>query len=197
MQQKQFAHVDLLSQLLSFLDQDVNFCLFLLKCTKMRNDVTTQSCDAVQRKAPWSSDKSCNESPPLITRAVVYKADGNFCVWMAFNHTKTHICRRPHLLIETLYLQTNKLLKKKTSALKCVSLETILKPSPAIIFKKQVKSLPTPHILKIPLSQEQRLTGTKLFVRAVLLALSHTVSASGCFVGRGIPLFCTGKALLL
>lgn len=148
-QQEQFAHIDLLQWLLSFLDQDVNFCLFLLQRTKKCNEVTTaQSCDPVQRKAPWSSDKSCKASPPLIPRAVVYKPDGNLCVRMAFNRTKTHVCRRPGLLIETLYLQTSKLVRKKnqnqSSILKCVSLETIPKPSPAIVFKKQVNPLPLP-----------------------------------------------------
>lgn len=93
----------------------MNFWSFLLKCTKMCNDITTaQSCDPVQRKVSWSSEKSCKGSPLLILGAVVYKPDGNFCVRMAFNHAKTHICRRPGLLIETQYLQTNKLLKKET-----------------------------------------------------------------------------------
>lgn len=102
--------------------------------------------------------------------AVVYEPDGNFCVWMAFSHTKTLICSRPGQLIETLYLQTNKLVKtkKKSSVLKHVSLETVSQPSPAILFKNQVNSLPGPHILKIPLSLEERLTATDLFVRAAL-----------------------------
>lgn len=47
--------------------------------------------------------------------AVVYKPNGNFYVWMAFfNHTKTLICRRPGLMIEAPYLQTNKPVKIKT-----------------------------------------------------------------------------------
>lgn len=45
--------------------------------------------------------------------AVVYEPDGNFYVWMAFSHAKTHICSRPGQLIKSLCLQTNKLVEKK------------------------------------------------------------------------------------
>lgn len=127
--------------------------------------------------------------------AVVYKPDGNFYVWMAFfNHTKTLICRRPGLMIEAPYLQTNKPVKIKTKfCFKVCFTGNNTKPNSSHYTQKTSKLSPQAPYLGNPIISATKTIRTKLFVRAVLLELSHMVSASGCFVGGGIPLFCTGK----
>lgn len=112
--------------------------------------------------------------------AVVYKPDGNFYVCIAFfNHTKTLICRRPGLMIEAPYLQTNKPAKIKTKfCFKACFTGNNTRPSSSHYIQKRSKLSPQAPYLGNPIMSATKTIRSKLCVRAK---------------SQGMLLFSTGK----